>query len=78
MMRKQLEFSSDPSSADYDPVAAACFAAMLNKKDEAFRFLEKAYEDRIGIVLLKVEPELDNIRSDPRYVDLMRRVGLPQ
>jgi TolB-like protein len=78
MMRKQLELSSDPSSADYDPVAAACFAAMLNKKDEAFRFLEKAYEDRIGIVFLKVEPQLDNIRSDPRYVDLMRRVGLPQ
>jgi Tfp pilus assembly protein PilF len=78
MMRKQLELSSDPSSAGYDPVAAACFAAMLGKKDDAFRFLEKAYADRVGIVFLKVEPELDNIRHDPRYADLMRRVGLAQ
>ena len=76
MMRKQLELSGDPSSAEYDPVAAACFAAMLRKKDDAFRFLEKAYADRIGIVFLKVEPELDGIRSDPRYADLLRRVGL--
>ena len=78
MMRKQLELSGDPSSAEYDPVAAACFAAMLGKKDDAFGFLEKAYADRIGIVFLKVEPELDGIRSDPRYADLMRRVGLSQ
>ncbi|MGC1453177.1 MAG: protein kinase [Candidatus Sulfotelmatobacter sp.] len=78
MMRKQLELSGDPSSAEYDLVAAACFSAMLGRKDDAFRFLEKAYADRVGIIFLKVEPELDNIRSDPRYADLMRRVGLAQ
>jgi Tfp pilus assembly protein PilF len=78
MMRKQLELSSDPSSAEYDPVAAACSSAMLGRKDDSFRFLEKAYADRVGIVFLKVEPELDNIRSDPRYADLLRRVGLAQ
>jgi serine/threonine protein kinase/tetratricopeptide (TPR) repeat protein len=78
MMRKSLEFSSDPSSPEYDPFASAAFSSLLGKKDDAFRFLEKAYADRVGIVFLKIEPELDNIRSDPRYADLMRRAGLAQ
>ena len=78
MLRKQLEFSSDPSSGEYDPVSAASCSAMLGRKDDAFRFLEKAYAERIGIVFLKIEPQLDNIRSDPRYADLLQRVGLAQ
>ena len=78
MMRKELEFSSDPSSPEYDPFASATFSSLLGKKDDAFRFLEKAYADRTGIVFLKIEPQLDNIRSDPRYADLLRRVGLAQ
>jgi eukaryotic-like serine/threonine-protein kinase len=68
----------DPSSPDYDDFVAACSAAMLGDKDKAFMFLEKAFEDRREIVFVKVEPQLDNIRSDPRYADLLRRVGLPQ
>jgi hypothetical protein len=56
---------------------AASNAALLGKKEEAFKFLEKAYETRRGIVALPVEPELDNIRSDPRYPDLLRRMSLP-
>jgi eukaryotic-like serine/threonine-protein kinase len=78
MMRKQLELRSDPSAPGFDPVAAASFSAMLGKKDDAFRFLEKAYAARIGIAYLKIEPQLDNIRSDPRYADLLRRTGLGQ
>ena len=52
--------------------------AMLGDKDKAFQFLEKAFEDRREIVFVNVEPQLDNIRSDPRYADLLRRVGLAQ
>jgi tetratricopeptide (TPR) repeat protein len=77
-LQRQLDLSGDAASPDYDPFAAACIAAKLEKKDEAFRFLEKAYENRSGIVFLKIEPQLDNIRSDPRYADLLRRIGLPQ
>jgi hypothetical protein len=69
---------SDPSSPNYDDFGAACSAAMLGEKDKAFKFLEKAFEDRREIVFVKVEPQLDNIRSDPRYADLLRRVGLSQ
>jgi len=42
-------------------------------------YLEKAYFERDGeLTWLKVDPEWDNIRSDPRYSNLLRRIGLPQ
>ena len=78
MQQQGLEISSDPSSPDYDDFGAACSAALLGENDKAFKFLEKAFEDRREIVFVKVEPQLDNIRSDPRYADLLRRVGFPQ
>ena len=78
MIQKQLELDRDPSSRDYNLFDAAGFAALLGKKDEAFQLLEKAYAERTGIVFLKIEPQMDNLRSDPRYADLLRRVGLGQ
>ncbi|HEX8145533.1 MAG TPA: protein kinase [Pyrinomonadaceae bacterium] len=51
----------------------------LGEIDRTFEWLEKAYEDRSDwLVWLGVEPALDGLRSDPRFIDLMRRVGLPQ
>jgi serine/threonine protein kinase/tetratricopeptide (TPR) repeat protein len=49
----------------------------LGDKSQAFDWLQKAYEDRSAwLVYLKVDPLFDNVRSDPRFGDLMRRVGL--
>jgi tetratricopeptide (TPR) repeat protein len=57
----------------------AGFYARLGEKDKAFAWLEKAYEERNeGLTLLKVDARFDNIRSDPRFQDLLRRIGLPQ
>jgi serine/threonine protein kinase/tetratricopeptide (TPR) repeat protein len=78
MMRKYLEFYSDPSNPDYFPMSAALTAAYLGEKDLAFKYLEQAYATRQGIIWLKTEPQLDNIRSDPRYFDLLKRIGLSQ
>jgi tetratricopeptide (TPR) repeat protein len=78
MQEEGLEINGDPSSPDFDNYGAACVEAMLGDKDKAFQFLEKAFEDRREIVFVNVEPQLDNIRSDPRYADLLRRVGLAQ
>ena len=50
----------------------------LDMPDEAFRALEEAYVGRAyGLVFMAVDPRFDPIRSDPRYRDLIRRVGLP-
>ena len=52
--------------------------AGLNDKDQAFAWLERACEEhRDRIVWLNVDPLLEPLRSDPRFHDLVRRVGLP-
>jgi TolB-like protein/cytochrome c-type biogenesis protein CcmH/NrfG len=57
---------------------ATCHAA-LGEKEKAFEALKKSYENReIPLMLLKVDPRLDLLRSDPRFAELMRKVGLPQ
>jgi TolB-like protein/Flp pilus assembly protein TadD len=57
----------------------ALYHAMLGEKDKAFAELNKAYENREAFLIrLKVDPRLDPLRSDPRFAELMRQVGLPQ
>ncbi|HEX5873867.1 MAG TPA: protein kinase [Pyrinomonadaceae bacterium] len=59
--------------------AIAIVYAQLGEKDKAFEWLEKAYNERAdGLASLKVDPWYDPLRSDPRFTDLMHRVGLPQ
>jgi len=53
--------------------------AGLGETDQAFAWFEKAYEERSGLLTsLKVNPIWEPLRSDPRFADLLRRVGLPQ
>jgi hypothetical protein len=50
-----------------------------SEKDQAFRWLDTAYRERDLLLLgLKTDDSLDPIRSDPRFADLIRKVGLPQ
>ncbi|HEX7999681.1 MAG TPA: protein kinase [Pyrinomonadaceae bacterium] len=57
------------------PYYIAMIHAGLGQQDEAFNWLEKAYEDRDWWLLwLRVEPFLDELRSDPRFQNLLRRV----
>lgn len=53
--------------------------AGLGEKGQAFRWLERSYQDHdFEMAWLKVDPFIDPLRSDPRFADLVRRVGLPQ
>ena len=61
------------------PYSIAIIYAGLNEKDEAFEWLNKAYDDRsFFISLLNIEPTLDNLRPDPRFKELLRRANLPE
>jgi TolB-like protein/Tfp pilus assembly protein PilF len=63
--------------APKSPYLIARVYAGLDDKDQAFAWLEKAYEDRDErLVMLKVDQLLDSLRPDPRFQDLLRRVGL--
>jgi tetratricopeptide (TPR) repeat protein len=51
--------------------------AGLGDKDKAIMWLEKAYDDRAdGLTWLNVEPMLDEVRNDPRFQELIKRIGL--
>jgi serine/threonine protein kinase/Tfp pilus assembly protein PilF len=62
-----------------NPLEMASLFARLGQTDQAFIWLQKAYDERrVNLIWLKVSPEWDNLRSDPRFPELVRRVGLPQ
>jgi hypothetical protein len=51
----------------------------MGEKDQVFVWLEKAFQERDSrIVALRVEPVFENFRSDPRFQDLIKRIGLPK
>ncbi len=57
---------------------AEVYAAMGNT-DMAMQYLESAYQEHTAeLVRLQVNPAYDNLHSDPRFRDLVRRIGLPQ
>jgi eukaryotic-like serine/threonine-protein kinase len=68
----------DRSARQYiDATLIALVYTALGNKDQAFEWLEKAYDARSSwMTWLKVEPKFDPLRSDPRFAELMRRVGI--
>ena len=49
----------------------------LGDNDQAFQWLDSAYEERSNwLVYLKTEPKFDGLRSDPRFIDLLQRLNL--
>ena len=63
-----------------EPVSPFFFAlvyAGLNDKENALKWLEKACEEKSGSVrYLKMEPRLQNLRNEPRYIAMMKKIGL--
>ena len=72
---RQLE---ELSKTTYVPsYGVAAIYAALGRKDDAFTYLEKAYDERDSWMdYLGLDPRLDGLRSDLRFGDLMRRMKL--
>ena len=73
-VRRQLEQRRDVSSYDLAVVDVG-----LGEQDRAFKYLDKAVAERSPqLVMLNRPGEMDRLRSDPRFAELKRRVGLPE
>jgi hypothetical protein len=61
---------------DLEYMIATIYAGLGNK-DNAFEFLEKAYQERCWDIAWQIKAGLriDNLRSDPRFAELLRRMG---
>ena len=66
------------SQHDYaSPLELAAIYVGLGEKERAFELLEDAYNERsFHITYVKVRPDFDSVRNDPRFGNLIRRIGL--
>ncbi len=75
ILRELKELSKQKYVTSY---GLALVYAGLGENDQAFAWLNKGYAERTHwLVWLKLDPRWDSMRSDPRFQDLLRRVGLP-
>jgi tetratricopeptide (TPR) repeat protein len=77
--QKMLDDLIRRSETQYvSPFYVALIFTGLHENEKALDWLDKAYQDRSNpLIFLKVDPELDPLRSDPRFQNLQRRIGLP-
>jgi eukaryotic-like serine/threonine-protein kinase len=76
---KTLVLAKEASKDAYvSPMFFVFLYANLGDKDQAFAWLEKAYQERQpGLAFIKWDPQLEPLRKDPRFDDLLRRIGFP-
>ncbi|MGB7461521.1 MAG: hypothetical protein WBW14_01375, partial [Candidatus Acidiferrum sp.] len=76
---KALELNTDAARDSYvSPMVFAGLQATLGDKDKAFSWLARADTERSSKLLdLKVDPDFDSLRGDPRFTELVRHIGLP-
>lgn len=78
---KIIDHLNELSATSYvAPYNIAAIHAGLGNKDEAFAALDRAYNERSALlaIYLTTDPRMDSLRSDPRFSELGRRIGLPQ
>ena len=74
---RELERMNKQHQIDPGPIAEAHLG--MGNREEGLRWLDKAYEQHSNaMALLKVEPIFDSVRNDPRFQELLRRVGLAE
>jgi TolB-like protein/DNA-binding winged helix-turn-helix (wHTH) protein len=78
--KRTVENYKEFAKSDYvPPVMTAMACVRIGDKQCAFEWLEKGFQERDDLMInLKVEPVFDSLHADPRFQDLVRRVGIPQ
>ena len=79
-LERTLQTLKQPGGESVDPAGVASAYALAGDQDSAFKWLDQAYAARDGqdIMLLKCIPSFKSLRGDPRFADLLRRLGLPE
>lgn len=79
LLRKRIELNKGQAGQKlFNAYDIAIDYAAMGDKDQAMHWLEKAYLVREPkLLLIGLEPKFDNLRSDSRFAELMRRIGLP-
>jgi len=79
-MKKAVALDEEQAKRTYvDPAFIAADYAVIGDKDRAFVWLEKAYAEKSSFLPnIKSVRDFDILHSDPRYADLLKRMGLPQ
>ncbi len=77
-LRKRIEFLTQKEESRIErPVLVAGTYAQLADRDQAFYWLERAYEQRDStLVYIKTHPAFDSMRSDARFTELLKKIGL--
>jgi TolB-like protein/Tfp pilus assembly protein PilF len=75
----EFQLEDQKKGGEVPPIALARTYTQLGERDEAFRWIEKALEGRVNdsIFMLKVSPEWDGLRSDPRFTEIIKKLNLP-
>jgi hypothetical protein len=75
-----IELLKNESQKGYGaPNEIAIYYALMGDRDHTFEWLEKGYAERSGrMEYIKAEDSFEPFHSDPRYIDLLKRMGLPQ
>jgi len=75
-----IEVLTNDSQKEYvPPYDIARYYALMGDRDHVFEWLEKSYAERSGpLESIKTDNFFEPLRSDPRYIDLLKRIGLPQ
>ncbi len=76
--QKRLDWANEASKRTYVPsFQMARFYARLGDKERTFEFLEKSYQaHEVQMPNIRTLPDFDDLRSDPRFADLLRRMKL--
>jgi len=79
LWQRQLDSSELQAKQGYvSPMLFASIHSLLGHKEETFQWLEKAFAERsVKLIDLKIDPDFEWLHSEPRFQDLLRRIGLP-